>query len=96
MNNLDLLRMSIKNVTVVMTESRKLRTLLGSNNKTVSLEEIETMIIHAAATAPSTGGYDKVFMILNFINGESREFRMDLTTSNDNLLTDLSRRISNN
>ncbi len=89
MNQTDLVRMSIKNITVETTESPTLDTLLGGDNKTVSLAELEPMIIQAAVNAPSTGGYDKVFMILNFINGESRKFRMDLTTENNDLVVDI-------
>ncbi len=88
MNHLDLVRMSIKNITVEMTESRKIRTLLGGNNKTVSVSELETMIIEAASLAPIKGnGYDKVFMILHFVNGESHKLRMDLNTSHNNLVS---------
>ena len=79
--------MSIKNITVEMTESRTLRNLLGGKNKTVALNELEGMIDKAGSYAPGKGeGYDKVFMVLHFVNGESQELRMDLNTSHHNLV----------
>lgn len=88
MNHLDLVRMSIKTVTVEMTESSRLSTLMGGAcNKTVALEELEPMITNAAAWAPAKGaGYDKVFMVLHFVNGESQKFRMELTTTRNDLV----------
>ena len=88
MNHLDLVRMSIKNITVEMTESRRLETLLGGDNKTVSITELEGMIIQASVTAPEQGtGYDKIFMVLHFLNGESIKFRMEMTTTHNNLVS---------
>lgn len=95
MNHLDLVRMSLKNITVEMTESRSLRTVLGGNNKTVSLTRLEGMIIEAASLAPIKGnGYDKVFMVLHFVNGESHKLRMDLNTNHNNLVSYIHERMA--